>query len=955
LLRIRRKKASAARGAASGDRPTDPTAGFDAFISYSHAVDGRLAPALQAGLHRFAKPWYRLRALRVFRDETSLSATPELWPSIVEALDRSRWFILLASPEAAKSKWVNDEVEHWCTTKSPKQVIVAVTKDDRRGDFDWERTTSFPPALRAALEHEPRVVDLRWARDDADVSLHNARFRDAVADIAAPLHGRAKDELYGEDVRQHRRAIRLARSGVAALALLALVAGALAVLALVSRNREAAQARLATSRQLAAESRAALGEGRLDLALLLGAQSYETQQTAEARNVLLESIFASGHLERLLYERPIALSSVSGDGRRLAVVRTDGRMRIWDLAQGRPLGDPITVRQRPASIALSGDGSRLAVGLQTSLETGVWEVDRGRWDPRFGEPGPPPQFPETPIASISAGPRGMPVAWVSGRIGKARVGVWNGDSTEWLNPPDHPCKVLVSPDASLLAVVEARTVSAEGWVTDVAVWRLDASGRPTGDPVVFRGREGISPLSDECAPRESAAFSPNRPNVLAIGGLDGTVILWDARRGRALGRPLIGERGVVSALAFSPDGRRLAVRDAGGVTVWEVDRAARLPDRVPAAAADEGVWFGSDSRTVAAIGSSGVIALSDVDGRRFQLATPLALGTEVASAAFSPDGSTLAVGGMRGGVRLWDVRSGRPRGETIPTEGESVEVAFAPEGDRVTAASTVSGGRVVEVLDVERGAREGEPASVEGTIDGVGFAEGGVPIGLRTGIDDSTVWRPGRGQKSVRLVDTKDTFAVQTASDGSRALLRTASGVGIWDLETGRRVGPRLPSSSAAVWTSDEETIATVAEEGIALWDAESGTQQALLSGADPSLYNLAFSADGELLAGLVIEESLQSGGRATSSLRIWDVPSRSLLGVEQLADWEQSTPVFTFSSTNMLAVTSGIDELMLWDLEPDHWGSTACRLAARPLSDAEWERFLGSADYEPTCKPAGG
>ena len=52
---------------------------FDAFISYSHAADGRLAPVLQAGLQSLGKPWYRRRALRVFRDQTTLSATPELW------------------------------------------------------------------------------------------------------------------------------------------------------------------------------------------------------------------------------------------------------------------------------------------------------------------------------------------------------------------------------------------------------------------------------------------------------------------------------------------------------------------------------------------------------------------------------------------------------------------------------------------------------------------------------------------------------------------------------------------------------------------------------------------------------------------------------------------------------------------------------------------------------------
>ncbi len=70
---------------------------FDAFLSYSHAADGRLAPALRNGLHRFAKPLFELRVLRVFRDETSLSANPALWPSIEAALTESRFFILMSS------------------------------------------------------------------------------------------------------------------------------------------------------------------------------------------------------------------------------------------------------------------------------------------------------------------------------------------------------------------------------------------------------------------------------------------------------------------------------------------------------------------------------------------------------------------------------------------------------------------------------------------------------------------------------------------------------------------------------------------------------------------------------------------------------------------------------------------------------------------------------------------
>src|SRR5256885_12127468 len=45
---------------------------YDAFISYSHAADGRLAPAVQTGLQRLARPWYKVRALRIFRDDTGL-------------------------------------------------------------------------------------------------------------------------------------------------------------------------------------------------------------------------------------------------------------------------------------------------------------------------------------------------------------------------------------------------------------------------------------------------------------------------------------------------------------------------------------------------------------------------------------------------------------------------------------------------------------------------------------------------------------------------------------------------------------------------------------------------------------------------------------------------------------------------------------------------------------------
>ena len=102
---------------------------YDGFISYSHAADDLLAPRLQAALQRFAKPWWKRRAVRIFRDESSLSANPHLWSSITEALDTSGWFVLLLSPDAARSEWVNQEIAYWVNNRDPKKILPVVTDE----------------------------------------------------------------------------------------------------------------------------------------------------------------------------------------------------------------------------------------------------------------------------------------------------------------------------------------------------------------------------------------------------------------------------------------------------------------------------------------------------------------------------------------------------------------------------------------------------------------------------------------------------------------------------------------------------------------------------------------------------------------------------------------------------------------------------------------------------------
>jgi tetratricopeptide (TPR) repeat protein len=196
---------------------------YDAFISYSHAKDKPIAAALQSVIQTLGKPWYKRRALRIFRDDTSLSATPHLWPTIEIALSESRYLLLLASGESARSQWVGKEVSYWLEHKSIDTLLIAVTDGELSwppgaGDFAWSDATPLPPALKGKFPAEPKWVDLRGYRDGA--SKRDRKFAELGANFAAAIRGVPKEDLLSEEVRQQKRALTLAWSAVALLAVL---------------------------------------------------------------------------------------------------------------------------------------------------------------------------------------------------------------------------------------------------------------------------------------------------------------------------------------------------------------------------------------------------------------------------------------------------------------------------------------------------------------------------------------------------------------------------------------------------------------------------------------------------------------------------------------------------------------------------------------------------------------
>jgi hypothetical protein len=79
---------------------------YDAFISYDHD-DRPFAYGIQRGLHHVGRRVGPLRALRGFRDSSDLTARPDLWGKITEAMDRFRYLIAVLSPNAAASHWIS--------------------------------------------------------------------------------------------------------------------------------------------------------------------------------------------------------------------------------------------------------------------------------------------------------------------------------------------------------------------------------------------------------------------------------------------------------------------------------------------------------------------------------------------------------------------------------------------------------------------------------------------------------------------------------------------------------------------------------------------------------------------------------------------------------------------------------------------------------------------------------
>lgn len=205
---------------------------YRAFISYSHA-DERWAAWLQRSLERYRVPG-RLRQERaglparlnpVFRDKEELASSSDLGDSIRNALARSEALIVVCSPAAAASRWVNEEIRAFRELAPGRPVLcLMVAGSPQAGATDC----AFPPALlrddTGRTLPEPLAADPRGQADGK---------RGALVKLAAGLLAVGVDALRQRDQQRRNRVLAAIAAAAAAVAV---VTVGLAINASIARD-----------------------------------------------------------------------------------------------------------------------------------------------------------------------------------------------------------------------------------------------------------------------------------------------------------------------------------------------------------------------------------------------------------------------------------------------------------------------------------------------------------------------------------------------------------------------------------------------------------------------------------------------------------------------------------------------------------------------------------------------
>ncbi len=417
----------------------------------------------------------------------------------------------------------------------------------------------------------------------------------------------------------------------------------------------------------------------------------------------------------------------SPDGKILASGGGDGKILFWDI-QNNQLANPIISTGTDSgiitSIEFSPDGKVLVSG-DTDNKLILWDTSNGEKIQELNTNDT--DVRDHDIYTVTFSPDGKILA--SGRS-DGKIFLWNAENGNSINvlqghsgivtslsfSPDGKYLVSASQDSKVILWDISNDFPLGKLVTNKAFSLWNTTFDINGKVVVIEFKDQallVSDLQSNLHIGKPITKYPDGASSLALSadnsklaiGSEGSIDLWDINHAQPLpNTPITGHSGLISSLAFSPDGKILVsggcqnrdeslVCHSGKILVWDIASGQIVGEPI----VGHSSWVNSlaispDNQLLASGSSDGNILLWNLSTHQTIGIPLISHQGKIDSVAFSPDGKMLASGGNDGSIILWDVETQKSIIDPLYKGiGPIDRLSFSPDGQQLISADYYNG------------------------------------------------------------------------------------------------------------------------------------------------------------------------------------------------------------------------------------------------------------------------